>query len=44
MYRLANGDFAQIGYMENNFTITDLYHWLGITNYVRTRDAEESGQ
>lgn len=42
MYNLADGDFAQIGYMDKNWTIVDLYYWAGIKNYVIVRENEKN--
>ncbi len=34
MYNLTGGDFLQIDYIENNWTVVDLYKWIGIQSYM----------
>lgn len=34
MYNLTGGDLIQIEHIRKNFTVVDLYKWIGIKNYV----------
>jgi len=34
MYNLTGGDFLQIEHIRNNWTVIDLYKWIGIKNYT----------
>lgn len=40
MYRMTNGDHVQMGYIEQNYTLPELYFWLGISNYINVKDME----
>lgn len=40
MYNLTSGDFSQIDYIRKNWTVIDLYKWIGIQSYI-IREAEK---
>ncbi len=34
MYKLTGGDFLQISFIEKNWTVVDLYKWIGVQSYI----------
>lgn len=34
LYKLTGGDFKQIDFIENNFTLPEFYKYIGIKNLI----------